>query len=97
MKREGFEHVIAAAANVIAEDEFMVTGSQAVLGAVETAPASMLISMEADVYPASAPDRAIEVDGAIGDWSPFHRQYGYYAYGSGLRPRKRPRGGRDGS
>jgi hypothetical protein len=79
VKREQFEHLIAAAANVIGEDEFVVIGSQAVLGSVETAPPSMLISMEADIYPATAPDRAIEIDGALGDGSPFHRQYGYYA------------------
>ena len=36
----------------------------------------MLISMEADVYPLREPERAIEVDGALGDGSPFQRTYG---------------------
>ncbi len=44
----------------------------------------MLVSMEVDIYPAREPERAIEVDGALGDGSPFHRQFGYFAHG--VRP-----------
>jgi hypothetical protein len=95
VNRRQFEHVIAAAANVLAEDDFVVIGSQAVLGLVETAPAGMLISMEADVYPASSPDRAIEVDVVLGDGSQFHRQYGYYAHGVGPETAKAPAGWQD--
>lgn len=73
MNRQQLEHVIAAAANIIDLDEFVVVGSQAVLGTVPVAPSSMLISMEADVYPLRQPERAIEVDGALGDGSPFQR------------------------
>lgn len=92
MNRKQFEHVIAAAANILAEDEFVVIGSQAVLGAVSAAPESMLISMEADVYPVKEPERAIEVDGAMGDGSMFHRQFGYYAHGVGPETAKVPKG-----
>ncbi len=63
MNRQQFEHVIAAAANIIDLDEFVVIGSQAVLGTVAAIPDSMLVSMEADVYPLREPDRAIEVAG----------------------------------
>ena len=92
MKRNEFEHVIAAAANVISEDEFVVIGSQAVLGSTSAVPDSMLVSMEADIYPAGEPERAIEVDGALGDGSPFHRQFGYYAHGVGPETAKAPTG-----
>jgi hypothetical protein len=92
VKRNEFEHVIAAAANIIREDEFVVIGSQAVLGSTLAVPASMLVSMEADIYPARNPERAIEVDGALGDGSPFHRQYGYYAHGVGPETAKAPVG-----
>lgn len=92
MNREQFEHLIAAAANIIDLDEFVVVGSQAVLGVVAEVPASMLASMEADVYPLREPSRAIEVDGAIGDGSPFHRSYGYYAHGVGPETAKLPHG-----
>ncbi|GAC1512810.1 MAG: hypothetical protein NVS1B3_16800 [Candidatus Dormibacteraceae bacterium] len=92
MTREQFEHVIGAAANVVDLDELVVIGSQAVLGTVAVAPPSMLISMEADVYPLREPERAIEVDGALGDGSPFHRTFGYYAHGVGPETAKLPRG-----
>lgn len=32
VRREHFEHVVAAAANIVGEDEFVVIGSQAILG-----------------------------------------------------------------
>ena len=92
MKRNEFEHVIAAAANVISEDDFVVIGSQAVLGSASAVPDSMLVSMEADIYPARDPARAIEVDAALGDGSPFHRQFGYYAHGVGPETAKAPAG-----
>jgi hypothetical protein len=95
VNRRQFEHVIAAAANVIDLDEFVVVGSQAVLGAVTEVPDSMLVSMEADVYPLQEPDRAIEVDGAIGDGSQFQRTYGYYAHGVGPETARLPRGWED--
>lgn len=43
----------------------------------------MLVSMEADIYSAREPERAIEIDATLGDGSPFHRQFGYYAHGVG--------------
>jgi hypothetical protein len=49
MRRDEFEHVIAAAAEVSAEREIVVIGSQAILGSVKDPPATMLLSMEADV------------------------------------------------
>ncbi|MDO8185695.1 hypothetical protein Q5424_15540 [Conexibacter sp. JD483] len=43
--------MIAAAAQVADEDELVVIGSQAVLGSHPEAPAELLRSMEADIYP----------------------------------------------
>jgi hypothetical protein len=37
--------------------------------------------MEADVYPQNRPEHSDLIDGAIGEDSPFHRQFGYYAHG----------------
>ena len=91
MNRQQFEHVIAAAANVVDLDEFVVIGSQAVLGTVAAIPDSMLVSMEADVYPLQQPARAIEIDDAIGDGSQFQRTFGYYAHGVGPETAKLPR------
>lgn len=91
MNRAELEHVINAAARITG-DEIVVIGSQAVLGSFPNAPETMLRSMEADVYPRNDPDRAIEIDGAIGDGSRFHETYGYYAHGVGPETPHAPAG-----
>ncbi|MDP9346960.1 MAG: hypothetical protein M3P44_14855 [Actinomycetota bacterium] len=95
MRREEFEHVIAAAANVIGQDEFVVIGSQAILGTHPVPPAPMLTSMEADIYPLHDPAKAADIDGALGDGSQFQRTFGYYAHGVGPETVKAPEGWRD--
>ncbi len=92
MRREDFEHVIAAAAEVSGEREIVVIGSQAILGSVADPPKAMLFSMEADVYPLRDPAKAEEIDGSLGDGSAFHGTYGYYAHGVGPETAKAPAG-----
>jgi hypothetical protein len=94
MRRSEFDHVLAAAAEVSEEDDLVVIGSQAILGSVPEAPASLLASLEADVYPRLSPEKADLIDGALGDGSPFHRSFGVYAHGVGRKPLSRPRDGR---
>jgi hypothetical protein len=79
MDRAAFEHVIRAAAAIV-EDELVVIGSQSVLGQFPDAPGGLLRSMELDVYPRTNPSRAIEIDGSLGDGSPFHAVFDYYAH-----------------
>lgn len=71
MKRRELEHVIRAACQIADDDELVILGSQAILGALPDAPASLLVSNEADVYPKNRPDRADLIDGTIGEGSPF--------------------------
>jgi len=71
MNRKELEHIIRAAAALTDEYEIMVLGSQSILGAVPEAPAYLLQSMEADIYPLHRPDLADVIDGAIGELSPF--------------------------
>src|SRR5919106_3177251 len=92
MRREDLDHVIAAAAQIVGESEFVVVGSQAILAAHPDAPATLLRSQEADIYPRQAPERAIEIEGALGDGSAFHRTFGYYAHGVGPETAKAPLG-----
>lgn len=92
MDQNDLEHVLAAAANVVGEDEFVVIGSQAILGSNPDAPESLLRSMEVDLFPKHSPERAIEIDGSLGDGSPFHEAYGYYAHGVGPETAKAPSG-----
>jgi hypothetical protein len=92
MRRADFEHVIGAAADASGEQQIVVIGSQAILGSHPEAPASLLGSMEADVYPRRDPAKAEEIDGVLGDGSPFQGEYGYYAHGVGPETVKAPAG-----
>jgi hypothetical protein len=95
MRREHFNHLIAAAAQVSGEREIVVIGSQAILGSVDDPPESMLLSMEADVYPRNNPAKAEEIDASLGDGSPFQGTHGYYAHGVGPETAKAPKGWTD--
>jgi hypothetical protein len=95
MRRADLEHVLRAAADVTGENEFVVIGSQAVLGERPDAPAALVRSMEADIYPVADPDKADMIDGALGDGSQFHRSFGYFAHGVGPETVKAPAGWQD--
>lgn len=81
MTRRALEHILRAASAVADEREFVVIGSQAVLGQFPAAPDSLLVSIEADIYPRHAPQKSDLIDGAIGELSRFHETFGYYAHG----------------
>jgi hypothetical protein len=83
MKRSQLEHLIRACAQIADDDEIVIIGSQAILGEYPEAPPSLLVSVEADIYPKSHPERADLIDGSIGEGSPFHDTFGYYAQGVG--------------
>ena len=95
MNRPDLEHIIRAAAEIANDDEIVVIGSQAILGSFPDAPKELLVSTEADVYPKNRPDRADLIDGSIGEGSPFHETYGYYAQGVDETTAILPRGWRE--
>ena len=81
MQRPQLEHIIRAAAGITGATEIVIIGSQAVLGQFPNAPAELLVSIEADVFTFRHPDDADLIDGSIGEGSPFHQTFGYYAHG----------------
>jgi hypothetical protein len=81
MQRPQLEHIIRAAVGITGATEIIVIGSQAVLGQFPNAPADLLVSIEADVFTFRNPDDADLIDGSIGEGSPFHQTFGYYAHG----------------
>lgn len=85
MRRSELEHLIRASGDIADDDEIIIIGSQAILGQFPDAPARLLSSMEADVYPRNYPEKADKVDSAIGEGSSFHELHGYYAQGVGKR------------
>jgi hypothetical protein len=62
-----FDHILGAAANVTGREEFVVIGSQAILGSIDEPPGKLLQSMEADLYPLTNPADADKIDAP--EWS----------------------------
>jgi len=90
--RAQLEHLIRACADIADDDEIVVLGSQSILGRYPDAPAPLCVSVEADVYPRNHPDRWELIDGTIGELSPFHETFGYYAQGVGEQTAVLPAG-----
>jgi len=78
MRREDFEHVVAAARGSKRRDR-PGRGRQ---------PGDPRI----DLYPFHRPEKADEIDGSLGDGSWFHRTHGYYARGVGPETASAPAG-----
>ena len=92
MKRQDLEHIIRAAGAIARSRELVIIGSQSILGMYPEAPQELLISNEADLYPVEDPSKADLIDGSIGELSPFHEQFGYYAHGVGPETAALPSG-----
>jgi hypothetical protein len=95
MQRSQLEHLIRAAGEITNQYEFVVIGSQSIVGAVASPPLACMMSMEADIYPLLAPELADLIDGSIGEMSFFHEHFGYYAQGVGPQTAHLPRGWQD--
>ncbi len=99
MTREQLEHVLRAAARIANERDVLVIGSQSILGSVseDRLPDEAVASTEVDVAFFDDPGNTKSdlVDGAIGEMSPFHEMYGYYAQGVSVSTATLPQGWRD--
>jgi len=83
MNRKQLEHIVRASGSISGCRDVVIIGSQSLLGACPNAPPELLTSMEADLYPAADPGKAELIDGCIGELSPFHETFGYFAHGVG--------------
>lgn len=83
MTRPQLEHILRAATGITGADSFVIIGSQAVLGQYPDAPAELRESIEADIYSLRSSHDAALIEGSIGERSPFHETFGYYAHGVG--------------
>jgi hypothetical protein len=92
MRKVELEHVVAVAAQISDEVEFVIIGSQAILGTDPDPPGLLQESMEADLYPRNAPEKVTQIEAAVGDGSLFQRTFGYYAHGVGPETAKAPAG-----
>lgn len=92
MNRVDLEHIIRVCGQLTNEYEFVVIGSQAILGTDPNPPQALTASMEADIYPLNNPELSDMIDGVFGNGSEFHRLNGYYADGVGARTALLPDG-----
>jgi hypothetical protein len=95
MQRQQLEHIIRAAAGITGASEFVIVGSQSVLGQFPQAPDELLISIEADVFSLRNPSDNDLIDGSIGEGPPFHQTFGYYAHGVSQETAVLPAGWRE--
>ena len=58
MNRQELEHIVRAAAAITSQNEFIIVGSQSILGKFPDAPRSLRQSMELDIYPKGRPELA---------------------------------------
>jgi len=93
--REQLEHIIRASGSITGEQRLIIIGSQAILGSFPDAPETLLVSMEADAFPETAPGKWELIDGCIGELSPFHETFGYYAHGVAPEAASLPHNWRD--
>jgi hypothetical protein len=78
---EQLEHILRASAEICEEIDFIIVGSQAILGEhPEVTDEVLTRSIECDLYPEFAPEKS-EWLNVIGELSPFHATFGYYADG----------------
>lgn len=92
MNRDELEHLIRASATITNEYEFVIVGSQSILGQIPYPEPEFKMSAEADIYPRNAPELADKIDGNIGEGSEFHRVHGFYAQGVGPETAVLPEG-----
>lgn len=95
MKREQLEHILRAAGAITGQTEWVLVGSQAIVGAIPDAPDEITVSEELDLYAPGDEYASDLIDGSIGERSPFHETFGYYAHGVGAETATLPARWRD--
>jgi hypothetical protein len=91
MKKRHVDHVLRAAGRITGEKQFIIVGSQALHGKYPDAPDTIVRSAEVDLIARKDADRT-EWLNAIGQDSPFHEEFGYYADPVDESTAKLPRG-----
>jgi hypothetical protein len=97
VRRAELSHIIRAAARILNDSNIVVIGSQSIIAAYPegTLPPALLMSIEAELLPRGGDDDADLIDGAIGEGSSFHEEFGVYGQGVGLETAVLPLGWRD--
>ena len=81
MTRDQLEHALRAVQTVTGESEFVIIGSQAILGQFPEAPDELLVSQEIDIYAPAKPESSDLIQGACGEGTGFPRTHDFYIDG----------------
>ncbi|MBO1269244.1 DUF6036 family nucleotidyltransferase [Arthrobacter cavernae] len=96
MRREELEHAIRAATEITREDRVIVFGSQSILGSFteDQLPGAATMSDGVNIAPMAddaSGTQTDSLDAALGEWSPFHTEYGIYVQGASRETAVLPR------
>lgn len=78
MKKQQVDHVLRAAGRITGEKQFIIVGSQALHGKHPDIADAIMRSAEVDLLASKSPDGTDWLN-AIGVYSRFHEEFGYYA------------------
>jgi hypothetical protein len=78
MKKSQLELALRIAGKIARDSNFIVFGSQSVLGTVAAPPKSCLVSMEVDLYPRRHPQAAVLLAAELGARSAFFKKHGFF-------------------
>jgi len=78
MKKHQLDHVLRAAGRITGQKQFIIIGSQSLHGKYPDLPDALVQSAEVDLIAKGEAART-EWLNAIGQDSPFHEEFGYYA------------------
>jgi hypothetical protein len=99
MRREELAHILRSAARITDDPNILIIGSQAILASYpeRDLPEQTWVSIEADLtfFDDPGEDKALMVEGAIGEDSEFHQSFGYYGQGVSIELAILPDGWRD--
>jgi hypothetical protein len=78
VRREDLRRLFACARDLCGETDYVVFGSLAVLGWSGEVPPRMAASLDVDAFTRADPGRVFELAPALGQSSPFEKEFGYY-------------------
>jgi hypothetical protein len=78
MKKSQLELALRVAGEIARDTDFIVFGSQSILGTVAAPPMNCLMSMEVDLYPRQHPQAAVLLATELGARSSFFEKHGFF-------------------
>jgi hypothetical protein len=79
MNRQDIELLLQQAKASTHHSHYVIIGSLSILGAIESPPSTMTMSVDVDLYPRDDPGRAGEIAEQLGLGSDFEQRHGFYA------------------